>query len=93
MLNGRGFWFRSLAATGIGEFIDTFIANVTAFFGIFSMLKIMELIMITFFVKIMWNSIYTIPLSLIVQYLKSWLKLDVFSYSEKFNPFAVSVSS
>lgn len=70
LLRGQYFWLRSLGATAIGELIFTITAYVIEFLGSIPLSKMAELIIVSYSIKLLINTIAVIPSSLIAGMLK-----------------------
>jgi len=70
LLKGKYFWLRSMGSSAIGEFIFTFIAYIMEFSGITSLQNILQLIAISFAVKIILDPLLVVPAMIFVKILK-----------------------
>jgi len=87
LLRGKYFWLRSLGASAVGELIFTIIAYITEFLGVTPLSNLLQLMAISYIIKIVLNPILVIPSMFIAFVLKQLENLDTYDYSTNFNPF------
>lgn len=81
LLHGKYFALRSLGASAIGELIFTICAFLVEFVGMVSMSKIIELIIVSYLVKIIVNHILIIPASVLARIIKCYESIPVYNSS------------
>jgi uncharacterized integral membrane protein (TIGR00697 family) len=90
LLKGRLFWLRSLGASIIGEAVFVIISLGMEFFGVVPLSTLLQLILVSFTMKIALNPILVIPSSILTAWLKKIEKIDVYDYDLKFNPLKIT---
>ena len=91
LTRGRFFWLRSLGATALGEMIFSIIAPLVVFAAVLPFSQIMHIMGSTYFVKLIFTVISTVPGMILVGVLKKSENLDVYDYKTDFNPFKLDV--
>ncbi|MBV9576417.1 MAG: queuosine precursor transporter [Gammaproteobacteria bacterium] len=89
LLHGKLFWLRSLGASVIGEAIFVIISLSMEFIGVTPWKTLLQLILVSFALKIAVNFIFIIPSSLIAAVLKKIENIDVYEYDLEFNPIKI----
>lgn len=89
LLKGKLFWLRSLGASIIGEAVFVIIALSMEFVGVVPFTTLIQLITVSFLMKIAVNPILIIPSSLLVALIKKIENIDVYDYNLEFNPFKI----
>lgn len=88
IVQGKYFWFRSVATSGISESIFTIISVTLTLFGTVPTYNIPSIVIWSLSLKIMFTILFSYPITLIVNWLKRTENIDVcdnqFSY---LNPF------
>jgi len=74
LLHGKYFWLRSLGSTTIGEAIFTFIAYTMEFYGIMPFSKLLELMTISYVIKLIANPILVLPVCITAAFIESFNK-------------------
>lgn len=92
LLKGKYFWLRSLGASTIGETVFTLIAYLTEFLGVVPFSKILQLMSISFAVKLIFGPLLVIPASIIAKIVKKVEGVDCYDFSTDFNPFKMGLS-
>jgi uncharacterized integral membrane protein (TIGR00697 family) len=92
LLKGRLFWLRSMGASIIGEAVFVIISLGMEFIGVLPVQTILQLILISFALKIAVNPILIIPSSIMAAILKKIEKIDVYDYDLTFNPFKIRLA-
>lgn len=90
LLRGKLFWLRSIGATSIGELIFTAVTIIIDLFGLVPKLNLMQLITISYGIKLLVNILAVIPATALVNYLKRVEKIDVYEQHIEFNPFRLN---
>src|SRR5579885_319653 len=89
LLKGRLFWLRSLGASIIGEAVFVIISLSMEFIGVVPLNTLVQLICISFLMKIALNPILVIPSSILAAFIKKIEKVDVYDYNLEFNPLKI----
>lgn len=84
---GRFYFIRSSCSTCIGEFIDTTIAYLVAFYGSIPILTLIKLLMMAYLLKIIYTIFSAAVVAPIVQIIKVKMQLDTYDKKIYFNPF------
>ncbi len=90
LLKGRLFWLRSLGASIIGEAVFVIISLCMEFIGVIPWQTLLQLILISFVMKIAINPILVIPSSLLAAIIKKIEKVEVYDYDLEFNPLKIN---
>lgn len=89
--SGKYLWMRVIGSTAIGEFVDSAIFYVVAFYGVWSTQQVVDVASTNYLLKTSWE-ILAVPLTYrIVRFLKDKEKEDFFDRKTDFNPFTVKV--
>ncbi len=86
LLKGRKFWLRSLGSSTFSEFLYTFIA-----IGLMEMRRVplhnvLQLILISFSIKITYSLVFAGPATVFVNFIKRKTGIDVYDFSKNFTP-------
>ena len=84
---GKYFWLRSLGSSTIAEALYSFIAILMMEIGSIPLASIWKVIVISYFIKVSYSILFAWPGNLIVNYIKSTTKIDVYDYPANYNPF------
>ncbi len=87
---GRWLWTRTIGSTLVGEFFDTAIFTLAAFWGVFPDSIILPLILSMYLFKIAVEIAFTPVTYAIVGYLKRHDRSDVYDTETDFNPFKLA---
>ncbi|WP_027183373.1 queuosine precursor transporter [Desulfovibrio inopinatus] len=88
---GKFLWVRTIGSTIAGEFVDTVIFVVIAFWGVFSTDLLITIIISNYIFKTMVEILFTPLTYLIVGFLKNAEREDYYDYNTSFNPFRMDV--
>lgn len=91
LLKGRYFWLRSLGSTGIGEFLNTTIAYCVLFIGVMPAGKLVEIILVTYVIKVLYSVIAVPVCTVVVHFLKRYEQSDVLDTDTNFNPLSLAI--
>lgn len=86
-LQGRYFWLRSLGSSTIAEALYSAIAILMMEIGFIPLANIWKVILISYLIKVTYSIIFSWPGNLIVNYIKSTEKIDVYDFPSNYNPF------
>jgi len=93
LLKGKLFWLRSLGASIIGEATFVIISLSMEFIGVVPLKTLMQLILISFAMKIVINPILVIPSALLAALIKKIENVDVYEYDLEFNPLKIKIGN
>lgn len=85
--DGKQLWTRTIGSTICGEFVDSGMFYVIAFYGIWSNQQLVSVIVAQYFLKTGWEVVMTPVTYRIVNFLKKKEDEDYFDHSTNFNPF------
>lgn len=81
---------RTIGSTLVGEFFDTFVMIMIAFYGVMDMHTLLVIIISNYIFKV-WVEVVLTPVTYqVVAYLKKKEETDVYDVDTNFNPFVVS---
>ena len=86
---GRQLWMRTIGSTICGEFIDSSLFYVIAFYGIWSNQQLVSVIIAQYVLKTSWEVVMTPVTYKVVAFLKKKEEEDYFDRSTDFNPFHI----
>jgi uncharacterized integral membrane protein (TIGR00697 family) len=87
LLQGRYFWFRSLASSTIAEALYSIIAILMMELGSIPLSYVWKVILVSYLIKVAYSITLAWPGSVIVNYIKLVSKIDVYDYPTSYNPF------
>lgn len=87
LLKGKYFWLRGIGSSIVGEVLYTSICVLIIYTGILKFELILQLIISSCIIKLIFASILSFPANIIVNLLKKHEKTDVFDYKINYNPF------
>ena len=89
--SGNHLWLRVIVSTVAGQFIDSILFYMLAFYGIWPLEQIIQVAFVQYILKTSWE-ILAVPLTYrIVSFLKKKEEEDYFDKDTNFNPFKVKV--
>ena len=89
--SGKYLWLRVIASTAVGQFVDSILFYMLAFYGIWPTQQVIEVAMVQYILKTLWE-ILAVPLTYkIVSFLKQKEHEDYFDTKTDFNPFKYKV--
>jgi queuosine precursor transporter len=88
LTKGRFLWTRTLGSTITGQFVDTVLLVLIAFWGVMSHEKIAVMIASSYGFKVVYETLTTPLTCVIVRRLKHVEGVDTFDRGTNFNPFA-----
>lgn len=89
---GKWLWTRTIGSTVFGEFLDTVIFVLIAFWGVLPSALIISVIISNYILKVGVEIIFTPITYGVVGFLKKREKSDIYDYQTKFTPFNVKDS-
>jgi uncharacterized integral membrane protein (TIGR00697 family) len=84
---GRRLWMRTIGSTLCGEFVDSSLFYVIAFYGIWSNQQLVTVIVAQYFLKTGWEVVMTPVTYKVVNFLKHKENEDYYDRGTDFNPF------
>lgn len=88
---GRWLWTRTIGSTICGEFVDSSLFYVIAFYGIWPNQQLMSVIVAQYFLKTGWEVMMTPVTYKVVNFLKRKENEDYYDRGTNFNPFRLQV--
>ncbi len=89
--SGKHLWLRVIASTAVGQFVDSILFYMLAFYGIWPTQQVIEVAFVQYILKTSWE-ILAVPLTYkIVSFLKQKEHEDYFDTKTDFNPFKYKV--
>jgi len=92
-MEGRQLWMRTIGSTVCGEFVDSSLFYVVAFYGIWSNDQLIKVIIAQYILKTGWEVLMTPVTYKVVHFLKKKEHEDYYDRSTNFNPFRLKVES
>ena len=89
LTKGRFLWTRTIGSTISGQLVDTVMLILIAFWGVQSSSQILHLIVDSYAIKVVYETLATPLTYLIVRRLKHAEGIDTFDRGTNFNPFAL----
>jgi len=86
--NGRHLWTRTIGSTITGQFVDTVVVILIAFWGVESGSQIVRMIASSYGFKVVYETLATPLTYVVVRWLKKLEGVDTFDRGTNFNPFA-----
>lgn len=91
LVRGKYFWLRSVGSSAIGQLTFTAVTILFDLLGVIPFNKVLQLISISFTIKLIVTALVALPSTFFVAYLK-WLEnIDIYDHNIDFNPFKLSV--
>lgn len=87
LTKGKGFWYRSILSSCIGEIVMLLISVPIAMLGVLSIYEIVKLIGYAYLYKVIFAIIVSGPAQFISTQLKKMEGIDIYDYDVSFNPF------
>lgn len=91
LIQGKYFWLRSLGSSGTGQLVFTSVTILFDMLGVIPFYKIIQLITLSFTIKIVVTALFSLPSAILVLALKKLEGVDVYDHNTDFNPFKLSV--
>jgi uncharacterized integral membrane protein (TIGR00697 family) len=88
---GKHLWMRTIGSTICGEFVDSSLFYVIAFYGIWSNQQLIEVIIAQYVLKTGWEVVMTPVTYKVVNFLKRKENEDYYDRNTDFNPFRLKV--
>lgn len=93
LMHGKLYWLRSLSSSAIGQLCFTFISLFFDLFKVVPMHVLIELIIVSYTIKIIVTPIAVIPASFIAANLKRFENVDVYDTNTNFSPFRLQIKN
>lgn len=90
LLKGRYFWLRSLGASTFSEALYSLIAILMMEIGAISNNNILQVVTISFSIKVLYSVVLAGPANLLVNHIKNITGMDIYDFPKKFTPFKYS---
>lgn len=87
LLKGRYFWLRSLGSSTISEALYSLIAIFMMEIASIPLKRILQVVAISFSIKVIYSIVLAGPANLLVNYLKKITGIDVYDFPTQFTPF------
>lgn len=87
LVKGKYFWLRSLGSSAIGEALYTFFVVSLVNVGIVPFFHLIEILIISYSFKLIFDTFAVIPASLLAAYLKHTEGVDVYDFPTNLTPF------
>lgn len=87
--NGRWLWTRTISSTIFGQFVDTGIFIVIAFWGVIPGDALWETFLHAWVIKVVYETVATPLTYVVVNYLKRVERTDIYDYGTQLNPFGL----
>ncbi len=91
LVKGKYFWLRSVGSSATGQLVFTAITLLYDLSGLLPFHQITQLILISFAIKLILTTLFAIPSTIIVYYLKKLENIDIYDYKTNFNPFKLEL--
>lgn len=91
LTQGRLLWLRTIASTIVGQFFDTGLFFVIAFWGIWPQEQLLAVVVAQYLFKTVWEIIITPVTVRVIGFLKRAEQEDFYDRSTNFNPFSLKV--
>ena len=89
LTQGKMFWFRSILATCISEFILIIITVLIAFLPYIKFEMTMRVFIDAYVLEIVYAVLFVVPAKLLVNFLRHKEKIDAYDYGVSYNPFNI----
>jgi uncharacterized integral membrane protein (TIGR00697 family) len=93
LTRGKYFWLRSIGSSGAGQLTFTVVTICLDLIGVMPFEKVIQLITISFTIKLIVTTLVALPSTFFVKYLKKLENIDVYDYNTDFNPFKLSIET
>jgi queuosine precursor transporter len=89
MSEGKNLWQRTIGSTVVGQGIDSLIFYPVAFLGIWSISQILQVMMLNYVLKVLWEAILTPVTYYVIGRLKKAEGVEIFDRGTNFSPFSL----
>ncbi len=91
LTNGKHLWTRTIGSTMAGEAVDSVIFYPAAFFGFWSGSLLIQVMIMNYLIKVVWEVVSTPLTYAVVGFLKRAEKEDYFDRETNFTPFSLKI--
>ena len=91
LTSGKWLWTRTIGSTIVGEFVDSSLFYVIAFYGIWASADVVKVAMVQYLLKTAWEAVMTPVTYRIVGFLKRAENEDYYDRATNFTPFSLKV--
>jgi uncharacterized integral membrane protein (TIGR00697 family) len=88
---GKHLWTRTIGSTAIGELVDSSLFYMIAFYGIWSTSEIIQVALVQYILKTLWEVLATPLTYAVVGFLKKKENEDYYDTDTNFTPFKMKV--
>jgi uncharacterized integral membrane protein (TIGR00697 family) len=88
---GKHLWTRTIGSTAIGELVDSSLFYMIAFYGIWSTSEIIQVALVQYILKTLWEVLATPLTYAVVGFLKKKENEDYYDTHTNFTPFKMKV--
>jgi uncharacterized integral membrane protein (TIGR00697 family) len=88
---GKHLWTRTIGSTAIGELVDSSLFYMIAFYGIWSTSEIIQVALVQYILKTLWEVLATPLTYTVVNFLKKKENEDYYDTHTNFTPFKIKV--
>ena len=88
---GKHLWTRTIGSTAIGELVDSSLFYMIAFYGIWSTSEIIQVALVQYILKTLWEVLATPLTYAVVGFLKKKENEDYYDTHTNFTPFKIKV--
>ncbi|MDP3559403.1 MAG: VUT family protein [Legionellaceae bacterium] len=89
LTQGKMFWFRSILATCISEFILIIVTVFIAFLPYIKLQMTMKIFIDAYILEIIYAILFVVPAKLLVNFLRYTENIDAYDYGVSYNPFKI----
>ena len=86
LLKGKKFWLRSIGSSILSEGLYSFIAIMLMQIYSIPLKDILQVVLISYSIKIIYNVVLVTPASIIIYYLKKLSGIDIYDFPDKVTP-------
>ena len=88
---GKHLWTRTIGSTAIGELVDSSLFYMIAFYGIWSTSEIIQVALVQYILKTLWEVLATPLTYAVIKFLKKKENEDYYDTDTNFTPFKMKV--
>ncbi len=92
LMQGKMFWFRSILATCISEFILIIVTVLIAFLPFIKLEMTMKVFVDAYLLEIVYAILFVVPAKFLVNFLRQKEQIDAYDYGVSYNPFKIFTS-
>ncbi|MBU6438206.1 MAG: VUT family protein, partial [Betaproteobacteria bacterium] len=91
MTEGKWLWTRTIGSTVVGEFVDSSLFYVIAFYGIWATSDVIKVALVQYVLKTGWEVVMTPVTYKVVGFLKRHEQEDYYDRNTNFTPFSIKL--